>query len=92
MDQQRQVIKFGTIAILFAISLRLLGGGILSLFVDNSRFLSFLIYLQTGRAVRFCPDIPSAPELSCPETVPPTTVPDFTEPSAPLPEIPVFSL
>lgn len=94
MDQQRQIIKLGTIVIVFAISLRLLGGGILSSFVDNPRFLSFLIYLQTGRAVRFSPDAPNPPELFIPETTAPQpSVPSPTGPTEePIPqwEIPAF--
>lgn len=95
MEQQRQVLKLGTIVIVFAISLRLIGGGILSPLVDNPQFLSFLIYLQTGRTVRFSPD---APALQAP-TLPETTSPQPSDPSAsestegttPPWEVPVFS-
>lgn len=94
MDQQRQILRLGTVVIVLAISLRLLGGGILSSFVDNPRFLSFLIYLQTGRTVRFSPDAPNPPELFIPETTVPQTsapiLPEPTENTTPQWEIPTF--
>ncbi len=94
MEQQRQVIKLGAIVIVLAISLRLLGGGILSPLVENPQFLSFLIYLQTGRTVRFSPAV--QPQ----ETVPPVTTlphptlstePEATVPTEPLLALPVFA-
>lgn len=91
MEQQKQILRFGTIIIVFAISLRLLGGGILSPFVTDSRFLSFLVYLQTGRPVRIYDPAPSKPELNTPQTAPPTTEPSVPETTVPTFEIPVFS-
>lgn len=95
MEQQRQVLKLGTIVIVLAISLRLIGGGILSPLVDNPQFLSFLIYLQTGRTVRFSPDAPALPTPTPPVTTAPQltapTIADPTVPTQPQWEIPVFS-
>lgn len=96
MDRQRQILRLGTVVIVFAISLRLLGGGILSSFVDDPRFLSFFIYLQTGRAVRFSPDIPDSPELFVPEaSAPQTSVPSPSQPTeetTPQWDVPIFSV
>jgi len=91
MEHQKQILKLGTIVILFAISLRLLGGGILSPFVTNPRFLSFLVYLQTGRPVRIYSPSPNTPQPSIPQTTPPTVEPSIPETTVPVFEIPVFS-
>ena len=58
MDHQRQVLRMGAAAILFAIFLRLLGGGFFNTVLQVTQSptaMSFLVYLQTGRAVRYSP-------------------------------------
>lgn len=87
MDHQRQVLRTGAAVIVLAVILRLVGGGILTPLtevLDDPKVLSLLVYLQTGRAVRFPPDVPAA---TPPETVPEATLPT-TQPEATLP---VFS-
>lgn len=87
MDHQRQVLRAGAAVIVLAILLRLLGGGILTPpegLPDDPNVLSFLIYLQTGRAVRFPPEVP-APTVEA--TLPPQTQP----PTEPEETLPVFS-
>ncbi len=90
MDPQRQALRAGATAIALAVFLRLLGGGFfapLGNLWENPTALSLLVYLQTGRAVRF--PQPQPPTTEAPATVPPTTAPPVTAP--PLPEKPVFT-
>ena len=77
MFRQKEVISIGVCAIVLALLLRLLSTvGVQPL--QNSDVLSFLVYLQTGRVVRY-PDV-SAPETPRP-TVPTPTLPDVQRPS-----------
>lgn len=67
MDHYQRALRAGAAAIILAISLRLMGGGIfqpLQQAWKSTDLLSFLLYLQTGRIVRL------------------TSVPDTTEPEA----------
>lgn len=85
MDHQRKALRWGAAVIAFSITLRLFGGGFLSSVgnvLADERFLSLLVYLQTGRVVRY------------PESVPPAEQPVPTAPSVPsqtVPAKPVFS-
>ena len=84
--EQKQVLRLGAGAVILAISIRLLSAGffqpLLSIF-GQEKVLSFLIYLETGRTVRFY-DEPGAtvPE---PEPVPEETAPTVTEPTGEAP-------
>ena len=83
MDRYDKVLRTGACAIVCALALRLLGGGILDplaawLLKPNTQ--AFLIYLETGRIVRFSPSLEG------------TSNPDGESPVPELPtEIPVFS-
>lgn len=90
MDHQRQVLRMGAAAILFAIFLRLMGGGFFNSILqvtDNPVALSFLVYLQTGRAVRYPQNIGHTPK---PEPTQPTQ-PEQILPTQPEQTLPVFS-
>lgn len=90
MDHHQRALRLGAAVLIFAISLRLLTGGIfqpLTAFLSRPDILSFLLYLQTGRVV--------SPQVSVPTTAPPvTTVPPAptvpTHPTEP-DTAPVFS-
>lgn len=72
MTRQKEVMSIGICAVVLALVLRLLSAvGILPL--QNGDMLSFLVYLQTGRVVRY-------PSASVPET-PRPTAPTPTEPN-----------
>lgn len=85
MDQQK-VLRLGAAAVILAIGIRLLSAGFfypLKAVFQNRMVLSLLMYLETGRVIRF-------PEAQ-PESVPPTepeqeteipTEPSLTEPEA----------
>lgn len=77
MDHHQKVIRASAAALILAISLRLLGGGILNplaAVLQKTAVQSFLIYLQTGRVVR-------QPQPALPEqTAPPS---EATEPAIP---------
>ena len=77
MFRQKEVISIGVCAVVLALLLRLLSSaGVLPL--QNEAALSFLVYLQTGRVVRY-------PSVSVPETPQPTapkpTLPDVQRPA-----------
>ncbi len=76
MTHRKEVLSIGVCAVVLALGLRMLSGiGILPL--QNEAMLSFLVYLQTGRVVRY----PSAPAPEIPQTtVPPATKPDIPRP------------
>lgn len=77
MFRHKEVISIGVCAVVLALLLRMLSiAGILPL--ENDTMLSFLVYLQTGRVVRY-PGI-SAPETPQP-TVPTPTLPDTERPA-----------
>ena len=90
MDHQRQVLRMGAAAILFAIFLRLAGGGFFNSVIrltENPAVMSFLVYLQTGRAVRYPQNNLYVPQR---ETTPPT-IPEQTLPQQQEQSLPVFS-
>ena len=79
MFRQKEVISIGVCALVFALILRMASfGGILPL--QNEAALSFLVYLQTGRVVRYPTATATVP------TAPPTTLPPATKPVVPQPE------
>ena len=58
MDHQRQSLRVGAAAILCALLLRLGGSGVVQMtaeFLSEPKISSWLIYLETGRIVRFSP-------------------------------------
>lgn len=72
MIQRKEVLSVGIFALVLALLLRLISvAGIFPL--QNSDAMSFLVYLQTGRVVRY-PASP-APEQPQPTTPPPATQP-----------------
>lgn len=89
MDRTRPHLRIAATALLLAISLRVLGGGIfqpLAAIWQNPGLLSFLIYLQTGRSVRLPPseDTPATKPPAPATSLPPIPA---TQPSS----VPVFS-
>jgi stage II sporulation protein P len=83
MDHQRLLMRAGAAVIAFAIILRLIGGGFfapLGQFLESPGLWSFLVYLQTGRAVRLPPEMEAPP--------PETTLPD--DPTLPSEDTEVF--
>ncbi len=79
MDRQKQVLRVGAAAVVLAIALRIFSAGYFSpfgTFLERSGALPFLVYLQTGRVVRY------------PVTKEPQTQPTEPEQSSPLPEEP----
>ena len=83
MDRHRRVMRLCAAVIVISIALRLFGGGFFAGIREDPWVLSMLVYLQTGRIVRWY-------ELSQPQTtVPETTVPPGT--TDPAPTLPVFS-
>lgn len=65
MEQRKRIFHVGAAAIALAIVLRLFSAGFFSpleRILENPQALSFLLYLQTGRVVRYLPPTePSAP-------------------------------
>ena len=56
MDHQRKSLRWGAAVIVLSLTLRLFGGGFLPSVgqaLRDERFLSLLVYLQTGRVVRY---------------------------------------
>ena len=87
MDHQRKALRWGAAVIVLSLTLRLFGGGFLPSVgqaLRDERFLSLLVYLQTGRVVRY-------PQNVVPprETVPP--LPATPTVTVPEPALPVFS-
>jgi len=100
MDQFKRTLRFGAAVISCAVVARLGATGAFRPLEDWFRSpdtQSFLLYLETGRKVRFSPSLaentnpvtaPSIPpETAAPETIAPETLPPETEP----PALPVFS-
>ena len=89
MDQQRKTLRFGAAVIACAVAARLGASGALEPALDRFRqpeTQAFLVYLETGRKVRFSP---SMEEFTNPDEAPPDpTLPPATEPE---PVRPVFS-
>ncbi len=76
MEQRNEVLSVGIFALVLALLLRLISvTGIFPL--QNSDVMSFLVYLQTGRVVRY--PAPSAPEMPQ-ATTPPSTQPKPQQP------------
>lgn len=70
MFQRKEALSIGICALVLALGLRMVGSvGLLPL--QNSDMLSFLVYLQTGRVVRY----PDAPAPETPVATTPTTAP-----------------
>lgn len=71
MDHHQRILRLSAAVLFFAISLRLLGGGIfqpLTAFLSRPDLLSFLLYLQTGRVVTApaATERPVVPEITAP--------------------------
>lgn len=78
MVQRNEIWTIGIFALVLALLLRMISvAGIFPL--QNSDVMSFLVYLQTGRVVRY-PASP-APEQPLPTTPPPTTQPNPQQPA-----------
>ena len=91
MDQQGKTLRFGAALIACALLARLGFSGALQPVADwfcRPRTQEFLVYLETGRKVRFSPSVQAAPkpeEVTVPPTQPPENAPER------VPELPVFS-
>lgn len=71
MEEHKQVLRMGAAVVILAIVLRLIGAGFFSPvreLIENPKVLSFFVYLQTGRVVRYN-------EAQIPETVPEPNIP-----------------
>ena len=69
----RRFLRLGAAAIGFAILLRLMGAGALqplALVLQRQELLSFLVYLETGRSVRYFGEIPQETAPNIRETFP----------------------
>ena len=85
MNLPRQSLRIGCLAILFALLLRLGGSNIVqqvSDFLNEPTISSWIIYLETGRIVRFSPSFPDATvfalESHAPDTPELTPLPQFS--------------
>ena len=89
MDHDKLTLRLGATAILCALVLRLGAGGFfqpVARFLAQPNMVSLLIYLETGRIVRFS-DSPDTSTVFVPED-PDPTLPPATEPE---PALPVFA-
>ena len=89
MDHQQHALRIGAAAILCALLLRLSSPGILENvagFLSKPSISSFLIYLETGRIVRFSPSLDDREVFSM-ESPPP----DFAKTDNSLTPLPIFS-
>ena len=89
MDHYRQCLRIGASAILCALVLRLGAEGFfqpIADFLTSPKIASFLIYLETGRNVRFSPS-PEATEVFSMES----HIPDFARKEAQLTLLPSFT-
>ena len=84
MNQHDRAKRVGTAAILCAVLLRLWSAGIpgrLADFLTTPNIAAFLIYLETGRDVRFSPSLEGfSPHFA---ESPPPSPPEVTEPPLP---------
>lgn len=80
MENKDNALKIGAMVVAFALILRLFAAGVSG--PDPAPFLPFLVFLQTGRIVRYPQTFPE-------QTVPPTSAP--TVPTDPPMVLPVFS-
>jgi len=82
MDQHRNALRLGAWVILFAAMVRLVSMGFFQPLLEllhDPKVQSFLIYIETGRNVRFSPSVDSFDRESPPPQVPETDVlPVFT--------------
>lgn len=70
MEQYRKTIRIGAFVIVCAVLLRLIGNGFFSPLIEllaKPNIQSFLIYLETGRNVRFSPSFAENEKLDEPE-------------------------
>lgn len=91
MENQRQVLRLGTAVIALAVAIRLLSAGFFRPFaavLQQPNAVSFLMYLETGRLVRFSAQMPQATEPSIPPTLSEQTDPE-TQPQEE--SVPTFS-
>lgn len=89
MEQHKQILRMGAAVVILAIVLRLIGAGFFSPIremFENPKVLSFFVYLQTGRVVRY--GSLEAPQSTSPtEQKPPEEAkPQETQPQEPQPE------
>lgn len=86
--EQRKVLRLGAAAILLAICIRLFSAGFfypLRASLMNPAVLSFLMYLETGRTIRFSRPAPESPPPVAPEVPEPSTEATVPEPEPVLP-------
>ena len=89
MDHQKQSLRIGAAAILCALLLRLSSPGVLESvtdFLNNPTVSSFLIYLETGRIVRFSPSWEDMTVFSME-----SHTPDFAQTNKGLTPLPAFT-
>ena len=89
MDHQKKSLRAGAAVILCAVAMRLAAGGAfqpVADFLAQPNISSFLIYLETGRIVRF-----SSSEKPLSVFAAESPAPDFTDETTPSPELPEFS-
>lgn len=89
MDSLSHARRVGAAAILCALTLRLFAGGIpekITAFLSQPNISAFLIYLETGRDVRFSPSLAvfspefvESPPAALPEPPPEPTLPSYSE-------------
>ena len=82
MDQHRNALRLGAWVILFAAMVRLASGGFfrpLSDALHNPKVQSFLIYIETGRNVRFSPSLEVFSGESPPPQIAADPLPVFAE-------------
>ena len=89
MDHQRQSLRAGAAAILCALIFRLGGSGMIrevADFLNQPQISSFLMYLETGRIVRFSPSSMAEPVFSLE-----SHTPDFAQNPSDLTLLPAFT-
>ncbi len=89
MDHQRLSLRIGAAAILCALLLRLGGSGVLDQvadFLSEPKISSLLIYLETGRIVRFSPSLEDREVFSME-----SHIPDFARDPQKLTPLPAFA-
>lgn len=77
MENQRRVLRLGASVIVLAVAIRLLSAGFFQPFLavlQQPNVVSFLMYLETGRTVRFSGQTPAEPVETAPPTQPEETV------------------
>lgn len=77
MDNEGRSLRMGAAVVVCALLMRLLGGGLagrVAQFLAQPKISSFLIYLETGRIVRFSPSL----EEDAPAFAPESPKPDFS--------------